>query len=73
MLKTKFVRHSAIVDVTKSSLDTEIFNPQEMLGILGLRSIGYYMIKHGVFFQKNLSKYFLFESAGVICDQFTKL
>ena len=35
-----------------------------MLGILDLRSIGYYKNKHEVL-QQNLSRYFRFESADV--------
>ena len=49
MLKHKFEINSATLDVTNSSLETMIFNPKEMLGILDLRSIGYYKIKHGVY------------------------
>ena len=54
MLKLKFVRNTATLDVTNSSLETVIFNPKEMLGILDLWSIRYYKIKHGVL-QQNLS------------------
>ena len=53
------------------SLETVIFNPKKMLGTLDLRLVGYYKIKHGVL-QQNLSKYFRFESADVLCDQFNK-
>ena len=42
MLKLKFVRNTASLDVTNSSFEMVIFNSQEMLGILDLRSIGYY-------------------------------
>ena len=42
-----------------------------MLGILDLRSIRYYKIKHGVL-QQNLGKYFRFESANILCEQFNK-
>ena len=55
MLKLKFVRNSATLDVTNSSLDTVLFNLKEKLGILDLRLIGYYKIKHGAL-QQNLSK-----------------
>ena len=48
MLKLTFVRHLATLDALNSSLETVIFNPKEMLGILHLGSIGYYKIKHGV-------------------------
>ena len=49
MLKITFVRNSAALDVTNSSLETVISNPKEKLGILDLRSVGYYKIKHGGF------------------------
>ena len=48
-----------------------IFNPNEMLGILDLRLIGYYRTKQGIF-QQNLDKYYRFESDDVLCDQFNK-
>ena len=38
-----------------------IFEPKQMLGILDLRSLGYYNIKQGVL-QQNLSKCYHFES-----------
>ena len=61
MLKIQFVRNSDTLDVLNRCLETVIFKIKEMLGILDLRSIGYYKIKHGVL-QPNLSKYFTFES-----------
>ena len=44
MLKSKFLRDSAILNITNSSLETVIFNPKEMLGILDLVSVGYYRL-----------------------------
>ena len=67
MLKLKFVRNSATLDVTNSSFKTVIFNLKQMLHFWDLRSIGYCKIKHAVL-QQNLSKYFRFESAYVICE-----
>ena len=58
ILKLKFVSNLAELDVTNSSLETVIFDLKEMLGILDLRSIGYYKIKQGIL-QQNLSKYLL--------------
>ena len=46
MLKHKFVQNLATLDITNSSLETVIFDPKEMLGILDLRSVGYYEIKN---------------------------
>ena len=43
-----------------------------MLGILDLRSLGYYKIKQGVL-QHNLSKCYHFESAEKLCEEFNTL
>ena len=40
MLKLKFVQNLATLDVRNSSLETIVFDPREMLGILDLRSVG---------------------------------
>ena len=61
----------AILDVTNSCLETVIFDPKEMLGILDLRSMGYYKMHQGIL-QQNVSKYYRFESADTLCEQFNK-
>ena len=62
----------AKLHITNNTLDTVIFNLKEMLGILDLRSVGYYKIRKGVLLQ-NLSKYYRYESACILCEQFNKL
>ena len=57
------------LDVTSISLETIIFDHQDMLGVLDLRLVGYYKIKQGILQQK-LSKYYRFESANILCEQF---
>ena len=42
-----------------------------MLGILDLRLEGYYKIKQGIL-QQNLSRYYTFESADILCKQCNK-
>ena len=49
-----------------------IFEPNQMLGILDLRSLGYYKIRQGVL-QQNLSKCYYFESAKKLCEEFNTL
>ena len=66
------MRNAAILDVTNSSSEILILNPKEALCILDLRSLGYYKIKQGVL-QQNLSRYYKFESAEKVCDQYNKL
>ena len=61
VLKLKFVRNCASLDVTNNAQETVIFEPKQILGILYLRSLGYYKIKQGVL-QQNLSKCYHFES-----------
>ena len=58
--------------VNNSSSETLILSPREVLGILDLRSLGYYKIKQGVIQQK-LSRYYKFKSAEKVCTQFNNL
>ena len=44
MLKVKFTQNIALLDMTNSSSGTLILSPKEALGILDLRSLGYYNI-----------------------------
>ena len=69
MLKLKFIQNMATLNMKNNTLDIMIFSPKEMLGILDLRSIGYYKIRHSVL-QQNLSKYYRFEMADVLHEQF---
>ena len=48
LLKLKFMNTLATLDVTNNSLETVILDQKEMLGILDLRSLGYYKIKQGI-------------------------
>ena len=52
--------------------ETVIFEPRQLLGILDLRSLGYYKIKQCVL-QQNLSKCYHFESAEKLCEEFNAL
>ena len=71
MLKLKLTQNLATLDVTNNSLDTVTLDPEEMLGLLDLRSVGYYKIKQGIL-QQNLSKYYRFEFADIQCKQSNK-
>ena len=56
MLKLKFIRNKATLDITNNTRETLIFDREMMIGILDLRSLGYYKIKQGVL-QQNINKY----------------
>ena len=51
--------------------DTMILRLKEMIGIIDLRSLGYYKIKQGIL-QQNLSRYYRFEEAEKLCEYFNK-
>ena len=71
LLKPKFMHNVAILDIVKKGTDTIIFKPEEMLGIVDLRSLGYYNIKQSIL-QQNLSKYYRFERPDTLCENFNK-
>ena len=70
LIKLKFM-HKAVLDIKNAGKDTVILNPKEMIGIVDIRSLGYYKIKQGIL-QHNLSKYYRFEEAGKLCKYFNK-
>ena len=45
MLKLKFIRNKATLDITNNTRETIIFDKKTTIGILDLRSLGYYKIK----------------------------
>ena len=44
----KFIRNRVTLNVTNSTEETVAFDPKEIIGVLNLRSLGYYKIKQGV-------------------------
>ena len=69
LIKLKFMCNAAIIDMVNNATETMIFRPEEMLGIVDLRSLGYYKIKQGIL-QKNVSKYYSYERAEKLCKYF---
>ena len=62
LLKLKFMQNKATLDITNKGTHTMIFKPEEMIGIIDLRSLGYYKIIQGIL-QQTLSRYYRFEKA----------
>ena len=65
-MKLKCIRNRATFKVTNGTHETVTVDPADMLGIIDLRSLGYYKIKQGVL-QQNLSNMYHFESANAVC------
>ena len=72
MLKLKFIRNKAMLDITNNRRETIIFDKKTSVGILNLRSLGYYKIKQGVL-QQNLNKCYQFEEVDKICADFNRI
>ena len=71
LIKLKFTCNRAILDIKNTGKCTMILRPKEMIGIVDIRSLGYYKIKQGIL-QQNLSKYYKFEKVEKLCEYFNK-
>ena len=71
LIKLKITHNKAVLDIVNKGKDTMIFKPGEMIGVIDLRSLGYYKIKQGIL-QQNLSRYYRFEKAEKLCEYFNK-
>ena len=71
LIKLKFACNMAVLYIVNNGTETMIFMPEEMLGIVDLRSLGYYKIKQGIL-QQDLSKYYRFKRAEKLCEYFNK-
>ena len=69
LIKLKFTCIKAILDIKNKGKDIMILRPEEMIGIVDMRSLGYYKIKQGIL-QQNLSRYYRFEKAEKLCEYF---
>ena len=71
LIKLKFTCNKAVLDIKNAGKDTMILNPREKIGIVDIRSLGYYKIKQGIL-QQNLSRYYRFKEAGRLCEYFNE-
>ena len=71
LIKLKFMRNAAVLDIMNRGTETMIFKPEEMLRIVDLRLLGYYKIKQGIL-QQNLSRYYTFEREEKLWKYFNK-
>ena len=69
MMKLKFIRNKATLRITNNISETVTFDKNNMIGVLDLRSLGYYKVMQDIF-QKHLGKHYHFELAEDVCAQF---
>ena len=65
------MHNKVVLDIVNKGKETIIFKPEEIIGIIDLRSLGYYKIKQGILQQK-LSRYYRFEKAEKLCKYFNR-
>ena len=56
MIKLKFIRNKAVLMITNKTDETVTFGRTQMIGIVDLRSLGFYKIKQEVL-QEHLSRH----------------
>ena len=61
-----------MLDITNNTRETLIFDREMMIGIFDLRSLDYYKIKQCVL-QQNLNKYYNFDKANKVYEEFSKM
>ena len=71
MIKLKFIQNKAVLKITNKTYKTVTFDRMEMMGILDLRSLGFYKIKQEVL-QEHLSRHYHFKLADDVCDQYNR-
>ena len=71
MIKLKFIRNKAVLKITKKTQETVTFGRTEMMGIVDLRSLGFYKIKQEVL-QEHLGRHYHFELADNVCNQYNR-
>ena len=72
MIKLKFIWNKAVLKIKNKTHETITFSRTDMMGIVDLRSLGFYKIKQEVL-QEHLSRHYHFKLADNVCDQYNRL
>ena len=71
MIKLKLIRNKAVLKITNKTHETVTFGQTEIIGIVDLRSLGFYKIKQEVL-QEHLGRHYNFELADNVCNQYNR-
>ena len=71
MIKWKFFRHKAVLKITNKMCEAMTFGRTEMMGIVDLRSLGFYKIKQEVL-QEHLGRHYHFKLADDVCHHYNR-
>ena len=72
MIKLKFIQNKAVLKIKNKTHETITFDRMGRMGVVDLRSLGFYKIKQEVL-QEHLSRHYHFELADDVCDQYNRL
>ena len=72
MIKLKFIWNKVVLKITNKTCKTITFDRTDMMGVVDLRSLGFYKIKQEVL-QEHLSRHYHFELEDDVCDQYNRL
>ena len=72
MIKLKFIWNKEVLKIKNKTCKTITFGRTDIMGVVDLRSLGFYKIKQG-FLQEHLSRHYHFELADDVCDQYNRL
>ena len=72
MIKLKFIQNKVVLKITNKMCKTITFDRMGMMGVVDLRSLGFYKIKQEVL-QEHLSRHYHFKLADDVCDQYNRL
>ena len=71
MIKLKFIQNKEVLKITNKTHETVTFGRAEMMGIVDLRSLGFYKIKQEVL-QEHLGRHYHFKLADDVCDWYNR-
>ena len=72
MIKLKFIWNKAVLKIKNKACETIMTGRSDVMGVVDLRSLGFYKIKQEVL-QEHLSRHYHFELADNVCDQYNRL
>ena len=71
MFKLKFIRKKVVLKITNKTHKTVTFGCTEVIGVVDLRSLGFYKIKQEVL-QEHFGKHYHFKRADDVCNQYNR-
>ena len=71
MIKLKFFWNKVALKIMNQTRETIVFGRTGMMGVVDLRLLGFYKIKHEVL-QEHLGRHYHFELADNVCDQYNR-